>query len=80
MLLRMAKKRVVRRHRVEAKVDNIDLTKAGTSITLEVYADAEKIGTAELGRGTLRWRGGRKRKLTVVDWTKFAEWMEGNSK
>jgi len=80
MLARMAKKKVLRKHRVEAKVDNIDLTKAGTSITLEVFADAEKIGTVELGRGTLRWRGGRKRKLTVVDWTKFAEWMDGEGK
>jgi len=69
-----------RRHSVKAEVSNIDLTKAGTSIKMEVYADAEKIGTVELGRGTLRWRGGRKRKSTIVDWTRFAEWMDSESK
>jgi hypothetical protein len=73
----MPRKRVRRRHTVRAAVDNIDLTKAGTSIKLEVYAAKEKIGTVELGRGTIRWYGRYKQKPTTISWTKFAEWMDG---
>ena len=72
----MRKKRLARKHTVKAAVSNIDLTKAGTSISLEVYADKEKIGTVELGRGTIRWYGRHKQKPTPISWTKFAEWMD----
>jgi hypothetical protein len=74
----MAKKRVVRKHTVKAAIDNIDLTRAGSSITLEVYAADEKIGTVVLGRGTLNWYGKHRRVPTTVSWTNFADWMEGH--
>ena len=72
----MARKRRLRKHSVKAAVSNIDLTKTGTSITLEVHADQEKIGTVELGRGAIRWYGRHKVKPTRIPWTEFAEWME----
>jgi hypothetical protein len=52
------------------------LTKAGTSISLSVYAAGEKIGTVELGRGSLRWYGKSKQKPTPISWSKLADWME----
>jgi hypothetical protein len=72
----MRKKRQ-RKHKVVGAVNNIDLTKAGTSVSLDVFADQEKIGRVELGRGTIRWYGRRKQKATPISWTKFAEWMDG---
>jgi hypothetical protein len=73
----MARKRKLRKHTARASVNNIDLTKTGTSIHLEVFAKDEKIGTVELGRGTIRWYGRHKHKATRISWTKFAEWMDG---
>ena len=73
----MRKKKLVRKHTVKAAVHNIDLTKAGTSINLEVYAEGEKIGTVEIGRGSLRWYGRKSPKSKPVPWSKFADWMDG---
>jgi hypothetical protein len=72
----MRKKRSLRKHTVKAAVQNIDLTKAGTSISLSVYAAGEKIGTVELGRGSLRWYGKNKQKPTPISWSRLADWME----
>ena len=75
-IVRARRKKHPRKHTVKAAVRNIDLTKAGTSILLEVFADQEKIGTVELGRGSLRWYGKHKPKPTPIPWSRFAEWME----
>jgi len=72
----MATKKRPRKHTVKASVNNLDLTKAGTSICLEVFADKEKIGTVEIGRGSLRWYGKNKQKPTPILWSKFAAWMD----
>ena len=47
-------------------MSNIDLTRAGSSISLDVFADKEKIGTVELGRGSIRWYGKNKQKGTTI--------------
>ena len=65
----------IRKHDVKAAVKNIDLTKAGTSVSLDVYAESEKIGTMELGRGTIRWYGRHQQTPKTISWTRFAEWM-----
>jgi hypothetical protein len=65
-----------RKHTVKAAVHNIDLTKAGTSISLEVYASKEKIGTVEIGRGSIRWYGRFKQKAKPISWSSFADWLE----
>jgi hypothetical protein len=57
-------------------VQNIDLTRAGTSISLEVYAAGERIGTVEIGYGSLRWYGKNKKNPTPISWPKLADWME----
>ena len=72
----MRKKKSARKHKVKAAVQNIDLTKAGTSISLEVYAEGEKIGTVEIGRGSLRWYGKNKQKPTPIAWSELADWMD----
>jgi len=63
-------------HVVKAEVKNLDLTKAGSSIELNVFADKEKIGTVEIGRGSLRWFGKKMRTAKRITWSRLADWME----
>lgn len=72
----MRKAKQQRKHEVKANVHNLDLTKAGTSINLEVYARKEKIGTVEIGRGSLKWFGRKKQNGKRISWSKLADWME----
>jgi len=46
---------------VKAELANFELVKAGSSLRLEIFSNAEKIGELEVGRGALYWYG-RKRK------------------
>lgn len=66
-----------RKHAVRALVNIHELTKAGTSLTLEISAAGEKIGQLEIGRGGLFWWGGRRHKSKRLSWTRFAELMDG---
>lgn len=70
------KKQPVRKHRVAAQVQILDLTKAGSSMEFEIYASEEKIGTIVIGRGSLTWRGGRRQKDKRLSWSQFAELMD----
>ncbi len=47
----------IRRHTAKANVQVLELSKAGTSIDIELFADDEKIGTLVIGRGSLTWFG-----------------------
>ena len=71
-----SRKRPVRKHRVTAKVQILDLTKAGSSMEFEIYASEEKIGTIVIGRGSLTWRGGRRQRDKRLSWSQFAELMD----
>ena len=66
-----------RKHAVRAQFNIHELTKAGTSLTLEISAAGEKIGQLEIGRGGLFWWGGRRHKSKRLSWTRFAELMDG---
>jgi hypothetical protein len=66
----------MQKHTVRAAVQNIELTRAGTSISLEVYAAGERIGTVELGYGSLRWYGRKKQRGKRIPWSRLADWME----
>jgi len=68
--------RVQRKHAVRALLSIHELTKAGTSLTLDISAAGEKIGELEIGRGGLFWRGGRRHKSKRLSWTRFAELMD----
>ena len=72
----MATKKRPRKHTVKASVSNIELTRAGTSILLEVFADKEKLGTVELGSGSIRWYGRNKQNPTPISWSRFSAWMD----
>ena len=74
----MAKKRSAgaRKHRVRATLSVVELSKAGTSLELEVFAERRKIGSLVIGRGSVTWRGGRRQKEKRLSWTEFAQHMD----
>jgi hypothetical protein len=68
---------VERKHAVRGVLKVQELTKTGTSLRLKIYAEGEKIGELEIGRGSLFWRGGKRQKVKRLDWSRFAELMDG---
>jgi hypothetical protein len=70
-------RRVEEVHSVKAALNVHGLSKAGSSLKLEIYARQEKIGEIKLGRGSLFWRGGKRVLWERVSWTRFAEMMDG---
>jgi hypothetical protein len=66
----------LKKHTVKAHFNVPQLTKAGSSLSLEVYADEQKIGEVTIGRGSLFWRGGRRHLLKKISWSRFAEKMD----
>ena len=64
-------------HTVKAALNVHRLSKAGSSLTLQIFAHQEKIGEIALGRGSLFWRGGKRKTRKKIDWTRFAEMMDG---
>ena len=72
----MRKKKPVKKHSVRADLSVKELTKAGTSLHLEIYASKEKIGTLIIGSGSLFWFGKRRKKRKRIPWSRFAEMMD----
>ena len=69
-------KRPRRKHSVRASVQIHQLSRAGTSIDFEVFADEEKIGTLIIGRGSLTWFGRNRKTPIELSWTRFAQLMD----
>jgi hypothetical protein len=68
-----------KKHTVTARVQILDLTKAGSSMEFEIYANKEKIGTITIGRGSLTWRGGRRQREKRLSWSEFAKMMDDHT-
>ena len=45
-----------KKHEVRVTVQVIELSKAGSGIELEVFAEGEKLGEIEIGQGSFGWR------------------------
>lgn len=69
-------KRKPRKHSVRASVQIHQLSKAGTSIDFQIYADEEKIGTMIIGRGSITWFGRNRKTPIELNWTRFAQIMD----
>jgi hypothetical protein len=63
-------------HVVRARLIVHELSKAGTSLYVEIMARGEKIGELEIGRGSLYWRGGKRQIRKRLRWPRFAELMD----
>lgn len=64
-----------RRHEVRATLGVANLTKAGTSLKLEIFAKGEKIGQLEIGRGSMTWWGAKRKRSKTLSWSRFADHM-----
>jgi hypothetical protein len=69
-------KTITRKHAVRARLTVHELTKAGTSLFLEISSRGEKIGEMEIGRGSLYWKGGKRHIRKRLSWSRFAELMD----
>jgi hypothetical protein len=65
-----------RKHSVKANVQIPDLTKAGSSMSFEIFANEEKIGEIKLGRGSITWFGKNRRYGHEMSWSRFAKMMD----
>ena len=72
----MRKKKPIKRHSVKANLHVLELTRAGSSLDLAIYADKEKIGTMIIGRGSLKWYGGKRQISKRIPWSRFAKLMD----
>jgi hypothetical protein len=72
----MPKRRLQKKHRVKASLNVPHLTKAGSSLTLEIFASKQKLGEITLGRGSLYWTGKGRHRSKRINWTRFAEVMD----
>jgi hypothetical protein len=68
-------------HTVKANLQIFNLSKAGTSLELEVFAQPsrtirQKIATVIIGRGSLTLKKGKGRKGRRITWSRLAEMME----
>lgn len=72
----MKSNEVRRKHSVKANVQILDLTKAGSSMSFEIYANDEKIGEIKLGRGSITWFGKNRKSGHAMSWSNFAKKMD----
>jgi hypothetical protein len=72
----MPKSTAHRRHVVRAMLRVHELTRAGSSLDLSIFAGGGKIGRVVIGRGSLYWYGGRRHRRKRISWTRFAEMMD----
>jgi hypothetical protein len=72
----MPRKRTRKKHSVKANLHVLELTRAGSSLDLAIYADQEKIGTMIIGSGSLLWYGGKRQTRKRIPWSRFAAMMD----
>lgn len=70
------KTRLRQKHQVDLVMRSRDITRAGTSLDLEVFAGGERLGELTIGAGSVTWRGRNRRTSKRIGWSKFAEMMD----
>ena len=65
-----------RRHAVHAELTNVELVKAKSALRLQIFAQKEKLGEIQIGRGSIYWWGANRQKNKRIDWSKFARMMD----
>ena len=73
---RPRKTRPRQKHQVDVDFRSRDITRAGTSLELDVFARGEKLGKMTIGSGSLTWRGRSRRSGRRITWTRFAAMMD----
>ena len=70
------KRKARRKHSVKGTLQVQELSKAGTSLNLKIYANKVKLGELEIGRGSLFWKGRKRKRRKRISWSSFAEKMD----
>lgn len=65
-----------KKHSVTAVMQFLELSKTGSSVLFEIACNGERLGTLEVGRGSLIWKGKNRKKAKRLGWTRFARHME----
>lgn len=65
-----------KKHQVKASMSSLDLSKAGSGISLVIDCNNEKLGTIRIGHGSMMWKAASSRTFKRIDWTRFAKMME----
>lgn len=65
-----------RKHMVNVELQVFDISKAGTSLDLEIFAEGQKLGQLTIGRGSINWRGRNRQSAKRIDWSRFADMMD----
>lgn len=65
----------IKKHVVRATLSNVELAKAKSALSLDLFANDKKIGNLEVGQGSFFWKGAGKQKSKPIDWTRFAAMM-----
>ena len=72
----MKRKRKKRKHEVKVYLQVEKLSKAGSALYLDIFADTEKIGRVEIGRGSFKWFGQNRQKGRRISWSTFAALLD----
>ena len=64
-----------KKHKVQADFQVPELSIAGSSLTLRLYANRQKIGELHIGRGSLFWYGRYHKVRKRINWTRFGDMM-----
>ena len=67
-----------KRHTVKTHLQIIELSKAGSAVTFEVFCDGLKLGTIEVGQGSFGWKPVNKQRIKRKSWTDFEAFMRNN--
>jgi hypothetical protein len=70
------KTRKRKKYSVQASVNNLELTRAGSAINLVIESHGETLGTLHIGRGSLFWWGARKKTRKRIAWSKLADMFD----
>lgn len=77
--------RMRKKYSVKANLQIFNLSKAGTSLELEIFTQKSrtarrKVATLIIGRGSLTWRKGKGRRGRRYTWSQVAEMMESRNR
>jgi hypothetical protein len=65
-----------KKHQVNVSVNIRDITRAGTSLELDVFGEGELLGHLTIGSGSVIWTGRNRRSSKRINWTRFSEMMD----
>jgi len=74
---RRTKPRVTVHHAVDAKLhQQFALTLEGYAVRFVIRANARKLGTLSIGKGSIGWKGRSDKRVLPLGWTQFVRLME----